>query len=108
MRYPAIWGLFAFIWRFVLTGGTGSIFGFLVAREFFDSAMMAPIFIVLSLTIGAAAFIVIVAGLHHWRKTPLQPELIARLTKLLGVFIACQLFLLAVFSSYQSLRGGAS
>ena len=34
-------GLFAFIWRLILTTGTGSIFGFLVARSAYDTAMLA-------------------------------------------------------------------
>jgi Ni/Fe-hydrogenase subunit HybB-like protein len=35
-------GLAAFIWRLLLTTGTGSIFGFLVARQAYQSAMIAP------------------------------------------------------------------
>lgn len=35
-------GTFAFIWRLALTTGTGSIFGWLVARETYDAAVMAP------------------------------------------------------------------
>ena len=33
-------GLFAFVWRMALTTGTGSIFGFLVARQAYDSACL--------------------------------------------------------------------
>ena len=35
-------GLVAFVWRLVLTTGTGSIFGWLVARPGYDAAIMAP------------------------------------------------------------------
>ena len=34
-------GGFAFFWRFALTTGTGSIFGFLIARDAYSSAIMA-------------------------------------------------------------------
>src|SRR4030066_287629 len=40
-------GMAAFLWRLTLTTGTGSIFGFLVAREAYDSALLAPMFIIL-------------------------------------------------------------
>ena len=40
-------GFVAFVWRLILTTGTGSIFGFLVARQFYDAAIMAPLFIVM-------------------------------------------------------------
>ena len=39
-------GLAALGWRFVLTTGTGSLFGFLVARQAYQSALLAPLFIV--------------------------------------------------------------
>jgi Ni/Fe-hydrogenase subunit HybB-like protein len=51
-RFTPLAGLFAFIWRMALTTGTGSIFGFLVARQAYDSALLAPLFIALSLSYG--------------------------------------------------------
>ena len=45
-------GFFAFIWRLILTTGTGSIFGFLVARQAYDAAIMAPLFIIMSFSFG--------------------------------------------------------
>src|SRR3970282_1255280 len=50
-------GLLAFVWRLVLTTGTGSIFGFLVAREPYASALLAPLFIVMSFSFGLAIFV---------------------------------------------------
>ena len=47
-------GIAVLVWRFVLTSGTGSIFGFLVARQAYASALLAPLFIVLSLGWGLA------------------------------------------------------
>ena len=42
----------ALIWRLVLTTGTGSIFGFLVARQAYDAAVMAPLFVAMSFLVG--------------------------------------------------------
>ena len=58
-RFAKSAGMVAFIWRLVLTTGTGSIFGFLVAREAYDSAIMAPLFIAMSLSFGLAAYILV-------------------------------------------------
>ena len=52
-------GLLAFLWRLVLTTGTGSIFGFLVAREPYNSALLAPLFIVMSFSFGLAIFVLV-------------------------------------------------
>ena len=40
-------GFAAFIWRLILTTGTGSLFGFLVARQAYDTALLAPMFIII-------------------------------------------------------------
>lgn len=90
-------GLFAFIWRFVLTSGTGSIFGFLVARQYYDAAMIVPMFIVLSLVLGTAIFIVVAQVLAYWSGQSIGDELLGRLARLLGIFIALELFLVAAF-----------
>lgn len=90
-------GVFAFAWRFVLTSGTGSIFGFLVARQFYDAAMMVPMFIVLSLVLGTAIFILLSLLLAHWSQQPVLPELLQRLASLLAIFIVLELFLVTVF-----------
>ena len=47
-------GYAAFFWRLSLTTGTGSIFGFLVARQAYDSALLAPMFIIMSFSYGLA------------------------------------------------------
>ena len=87
-------GLAAFVWRLVLTTGTGSIFGFLVAREAYDSALLAPMFIVFSLAYGTAAFLL---ALFAACGRPLDDELIRRLARLLGIFVAASLYFVAVF-----------
>jgi molybdopterin-containing oxidoreductase family membrane subunit len=96
-RYTPNSGLLAFIWRFVLTSGTGSIFGFLVARQFFDAAIMVPIFIVLSLVLGTAIFILTSLMVSSWARSPIGQDIIERLGRLLAIFIAVELFLVAVF-----------
>lgn len=96
-RFYPIAGLAAFIWRLVLTTGTGSIFGFLVAREAYDSAIMAPLFIVLSFSAGLAMFILVSMLAYHWSNRPLGDALLFRLKKLLGIFVASTLYFLIAF-----------
>ena len=57
-HYPAA-GFVAFIWRLILTTGTGSIFGWLVARQAYDAALMAPMFVIMSFAYGLAVFILV-------------------------------------------------
>lgn len=45
--YSKAAGLAVFVWRFVLTTGTGLIFAFLTARQAYGSALLPPMFIVL-------------------------------------------------------------
>ena len=56
-RFTRQAGFAAFIWRLILTTGTGSIFGFIVARQAFDAAIYAPMFIIMSFSFGLAIFI---------------------------------------------------
>jgi molybdopterin-containing oxidoreductase family membrane subunit len=89
-------GVLAFLWRLVLTTGTGSIFGFLVAREPYDSALLAPLFIVMSFSFGTAAFVLVLMAACRWSGRPLGDELLARLGNLLGIFVAAVLYFVAV------------
>jgi molybdopterin-containing oxidoreductase family membrane subunit len=89
-------GTFAFIWRLVLTTGTGSIFGFLVAREAYSSAMMAPLFIAMSLAFGTAIFILVLLAACAIDKRPLGTVLTERLRVLLAVFVATTAYLALV------------
>lgn len=81
-------GLFAFIWRLILTTGTGSIFGFLVARQGYDAAIMAPMFIVMSFAYGLAIYLLVLMCVYRNNDRPLGDKIIIRLKNLLGVFIA--------------------
>jgi Ni/Fe-hydrogenase subunit HybB-like protein len=52
-------GFATFIWRIMLTTGTGSIFAFLVARQAYGTALLAPMFIIMSFCWGLAVFLVV-------------------------------------------------
>ncbi len=90
-------GLAAFVWRLVLTTGTGSIFGFLVARSAYDAAIMAPMFIIMSFAFGLAIFLLVLMASYNWTGRELGDAVVARLRSLLGVFVAATLFLTAIY-----------
>ncbi|MDP2368179.1 NrfD/PsrC family molybdoenzyme membrane anchor subunit [Rhodoferax sp.] len=96
-RYTPLAGLFAFIWRIALTTGTGSIFGFLVARQAFDSALLAPLFIALSLSYGLAVFLLVLMLAAHGSARPLGDALLARFARLQVIFIAVGLYFVLVY-----------
>jgi len=80
-------GRLALVWRIVLTSGTGSIFGFLVGRNALDTALLAPLFIALSLVMGTAAFSLMLALLQKWRGSMLNDSLIGSLSRFLIWFL---------------------
>ena len=85
-------GVLAFVWRLILTTGTGSIFGWLVARPGYDAAVMAPMFIALSFSLGLAVFLIVLIALYRLDERKIGDEIIARLTHLLGIFIAAAMY----------------
>ncbi len=89
-------GTAAFVWRLALTTGTGSIFGWLVARPGYDAAIMAPMFIVMSFSFGLAFFILVLAGTFPLTGRYIGENLIKRLGRLLGIFAAAVLYFTAV------------
>ena len=90
-------GMAAFLWRLTLTTGTGSIFGFLVAREAYDSALYAPMFIIMSFAYGLAIFILVLFAATRWTGRPLGDVMVARLKNLLGVFVASVLYFVVAY-----------
>lgn len=90
-------GLAAFIWRLALTTGTGSIFGFLVARSAYDAALLAPMFIIMSFSFGMAIFILVLMASYQWTGRELGDEILSRLRSLLGVFVAAVLYFVVVY-----------
>ena len=54
--------------------GTGSIFGFLVARDAYYGAIMAPLFIASSLVYGLAFTVLVLVTMSHETSDQLMPE----------------------------------
>jgi molybdopterin-containing oxidoreductase family membrane subunit len=96
-RFVKLAGLVAFVWRLVLTTGTGSIFGFLVARAAYDTAVLAPMFIVFSLAYGTAVFVLVLLAAYAWSNRPLGDVVLLRLKSLLGLFVAASLLFVVIY-----------
>jgi molybdopterin-containing oxidoreductase family membrane subunit len=96
-KYSKVVGTFAFMWRLILTTGTGSIFGFLIARQAYDAAIMAPTFILMSFSFGLAIFNIVLIGIYSGTKRPLGNVIVERLRKLQGVFVAAVLFFVVIY-----------
>ncbi|MGV6816000.1 MAG: NrfD/PsrC family molybdoenzyme membrane anchor subunit [Thiotrichales bacterium] len=90
-------GMVAFLWRLILTTGTGSIFGFIVARQGYDAALLAPTFVVMSFSYGLALFLLIVMVAFNASARELGDLIVAKMRNLLGVFIASVLYFVAVY-----------
>ncbi|MBI5891101.1 MAG: polysulfide reductase NrfD [Nitrosomonadales bacterium] len=90
-------GLAVFAWRFILTTGTGLIFAFLTARQAYGSALLPPMFIVLSFAWGLAVFHVVQAVIYAWNEKTLDPAILHRKKNLLGVFVIGSLYMVAAY-----------
>ena len=90
-------GFVAFVWRLMLTTGTGSIFGFLVAREPYDTAVYAPMFIIMSFAFGLAIFLLVLMAAYKGSHRPLGDAVLYRLKNLLGVFVGAVLYFVMVY-----------
>ncbi len=96
-RFAKPAGVAAFIWRFILTTGTGSIFAFLVARQAYGTTVLPPLFIAMSLSWGTAVFLLAEAALGRWRGGAVPPDLLRRMKNLLGVLVAAVLYFTVVY-----------
>lgn len=96
-KFYQITGFAAFFWRLALTTGTGSIFGFLVAREAYDAAIMAPMFIIMSFSYGLAFFIITLMSAYWWASRELGSHRLEKLKNLLGVFVGAVLYFSLVY-----------
>lgn len=90
-------GLAVFAWRFILTTGTGLIFAFLTARQAYGSAILPPMFIVLSFAWGLAVFHVVQTVIYAWNEKTLDADILRRKKNLLGVFIIGSLYMVAIY-----------
>ena len=90
-------GLVVFSWRIILTTGTGLIFAFLVARQAYGSAILPPMFIVMSFGWGLAVFHVVQSAMYRWNGRTQNPVILHRMKNLLGIFVLAALFLVAIY-----------
>ncbi|MCG6941758.1 MAG: polysulfide reductase NrfD [Thiohalocapsa sp.] len=96
-RFQRPVGIFAFLWRLALTTGTGSIFGFLVGRTAYDTAVLAPMFVVMSFAYGLAAYMLILMTSFQWDGRPIGPKILKRLKDLLGLFVSSILYFTLIY-----------
>ncbi len=94
--YTKIAGFATFVWRVILTTGTGSIFAFLVARQAYGTALLAPMFIIMSFAWGLAVFVVVQSSMYAWNGLQLPPLILKRMKNLLATFVAAVLYFTAV------------
>ena len=95
-RFIPVAGMVAFIWRVILTTGSGSIYGFLVAREAYDSAVMGPMFIAMSFSFGLAVYNLVLLAALRGSGREIGDVLLRRLGRLLGIFVVVVLYFTAV------------
>jgi Ni/Fe-hydrogenase subunit HybB-like protein len=88
----------AFIWRLILTTGSGSILGFLVSRTGYHSALIAPMFIAFSLSFGLAVFILSMSAVDiATGRLAIPDPLLKRMRNLLGILVAVSAYMVAVY-----------
>ena len=80
-----------------MTTGTGSLFGFLISRELYGTAMLAPMFIIMSFAYGLAIYLMVLAAAYAWTGRTLGDAVMMRLKNLLGVFVAAVLYFVVVY-----------
>lgn len=90
-------GYAMFAWRVILTSGTGLIFAFLVVRQAYASALLPPMFIVLSFAWGMAVFLLVQSAMFAWHSKIISPAILKRMKNLLGLFIISSLYLVAAY-----------
>jgi len=95
-KYIKIIGVLALIWRLALTTGTGAIFGFIVARQAYDAAIMAPLFIAMSFSFGLAVFLLVLLFSYRSSDRILGDVVLQKLKKLLGIFVIAVLYFVLI------------
>lgn len=95
--YSKAAGTAAFLWRLILTTGTGSLFGFLIARELYGTSMLAPMFIIMSFAYGLAIYLLVLFASYAWSGRSLGDAVVRRLKNLLAVFVAAVLYFVVVY-----------
>ncbi len=95
--YSKVAGLATFIWRILLTTGTGSIFAFLVARQAYGNAVLPAMFIIMSFAWGLAVFMIVQKAMFGWNALTLHPAIRGRMKNLLGTFVAAVFYFVATY-----------
>ena len=95
--YSKIAGLATFIWRILLTTGTGSIFAFLMARQAYGNAILPAMFIIMSFAWGLAVFMIVQKTMFGWNDMVLHPAIRTRMKNLLGTFVAAVFYFVATY-----------
>ncbi len=96
-RYSSLIGKIAFGWRIILTTGTGSIFGFLVAREAYSTAVLAPLFIVMSLLYGTAVFYLLLRVISKLQSIEIPHEITTNIRRLMIIFLLANIYFLILY-----------
>jgi molybdopterin-containing oxidoreductase family membrane subunit len=99
-------GVFLLVWRLTLTTFTGLIFGVLIAREAYDVAIMAPMFIAMSLSYGTAAYLLVLLATFDATGRPLDDAVVLGLKRLLAIFVIVVLYFVAVFHGVKLYAAG--
>jgi len=95
--YSKVAGLATFVWRILLTTGTGSIFAFLVARQAYGNAILPAMFIIMSFAWGLAVFMIVQKIMFGWNAMTLHPAIRSRMKNLLGTFVAAVFYFVATY-----------
>ena len=90
-------GVFAFLWRIILTTGTGSIFGFLIARDAYGTAILAPLFIIMSLLYGTVIYFLLLKVINYFQDTLMTDEVKDNLRKITIFFLFANLYFLVLY-----------
>jgi molybdopterin-containing oxidoreductase family membrane subunit len=92
-RFSPVTGHAVNLWRFALTTGTGLDLGVLIARDLYQSAMFAPLFISYALTFGLAVFLLVLPAVTWMAGSRPEEAIEQRLGRLLALFVAISLYL---------------
>lgn len=96
-RFTPLAGLFAFIWRMALTTGTGSIFGFLVARQAYDLRCSRHCSSPCLSGYGLAVFLLVLMAASLGSGRPIGNTMMARFARLQVIFISAGLYFVTIY-----------
>ena len=92
-----ILGFASFLWRLVMTTGSGCVFAVLVGRSAMHSALLPPLFIALSLSLGLAMYIISLYKVQFAAQRPFSAvctdELAGRLRTLLAMLVSITFYM---------------